>query len=257
MTSNLQLMIQAKKSLKGNWGTAAITSFVFMLLLGASGCIFGIGEFIFGGPLTLGYIFFIMAAKSDKENAALERIFDGFKDFSRSLTAFLLMLLYIILWSLLFVIPGIIMAYAYSMTFFILAEDKTISASDALKKSKQIMMGYKFKLFCLQLRFFGWFILCGLTFGILSFWIMPYVSMAVLNFYHDITGKQNDNSCAANDPEPKPNIDESFRMDDNARYSPTAEETNEDLIDENVPGIGVEIIDIDVEIDEPANEEEL
>ncbi|MDR2084828.1 MAG: DUF975 family protein [Bacteroidales bacterium] len=266
MTPNVLLMQKAKESLQGMWGTAAITTLFFGLLEGAITCIPGLG-LIFGGPLALGYIIFLMTVKSDKPNARIERIFDGFKDFSRTLVAYVLVLVYIFLWTLLFIIPGIIMAYAYSMTFFILAEDKNISASDALKKSKQMMMGYKWKLFCLNLRFFGWAFLCILTLGIGFFWLRPYVYMSHLNFYHDITGKLSDtikdkpvNSNIDPNPDPNSNItsniDESYRMDDNSNYSPTAEETNENIIDENIPGVGVEIVEIEIEVEEHSEKEE-
>ena len=185
-TPNVQLMIKAKEALRGMWGTAAVATLIYSLLAGAT-CW---AAPIFAGPLTLGYIIFIRTIYVNRENAQIERIFDGFKDFVRSLIAYLLMSIYICLWMLLFIIPGIIMSFAYSMTFFILADDKTLTASQALKRSKEMMVGYKFKLFCLYLRFFGWILLGILSFGIAFFWIEPYMRMATYQFYLDIKNQE-------------------------------------------------------------------
>ncbi|MDL2242979.1 DUF975 family protein, partial [Bacteroidales bacterium OttesenSCG-928-K03] len=235
----------AKQTLKGMWGTAAIGTLVYMLIVGVIGCIpiFGqIAVLVIGGPMALGYISFIIALKSDKENARIERLFDGFKDFVRLLIANLLMVLYIFLWSLLFVIPGLIMIYAYSMTFYILAEDKEISASDAIRKSKQMMMGNKWKLFCLQIRFFGWVLLCGLTFGILLFWIKPYLDMAVLNFYYDIKGEAP--VCAKTEPAPQPKPEPEVVV-----------EIKEEVIEEITPEGDIEVTEtIEIDIIEPEKE---
>ena len=93
---------------------------------------------------------------SRNENARLEQIFEGFKNYGTVLGAYLLMVVFIFLWALLLIIPGIIAAFAYSQTFYILAEDDTIGSMDALRKSKEMMNGYKWKYFCLGLRFIGW-----------------------------------------------------------------------------------------------------
>lgn len=178
-------MRDAKASLKGKWGLAALTTLVMGLIVGASGFIF-IGPLLLTGPFTLGYISFLKSVKAKSEDARLERLFDGFSDFLRGFLGGLLVSIFVCLWMLLLVIPGIIMGYAYSMTFYILSDDKDISAMDAIRKSRAMMRGYKWKLFCLQLRFFGWLLLSMLTFGILLFWIQPYMDMATLNFYNDI-----------------------------------------------------------------------
>lgn len=178
-------MRSAKASLKGNWGNAALTTLVLTLIIGVSGFIF-VGPLLLTGPLTVGYIIYLRAVKFNDGSAKLENLFDGFQDFGRTFIAYLLMTLFICLWMLLLVIPGIVMSFAYSMTFFILAEDKEISAMDAIRKSRDMMRGYKWKFFCLQLRFFGWILLSVFTFGILIFWVQPYMQLAALNFYYDV-----------------------------------------------------------------------
>lgn len=94
--------------------------------------------------------------------------------------------LFTALWSLLFVIPGIIKAYAYSMAMYILAENPEIGALEAISRSKAMMNGHKMELFVLHLSFVGWYLLCAVTFGIASIWVIPYVSATTANFYNSI-----------------------------------------------------------------------
>ena len=90
------------------------------------------------------------------------------------------------LWSLLFVIPGIVKIYSYSMAPFILADNPDFTAREALSKSKKIMNGHKFELFVLQLSFFWWYILDWITLGIASIYVIPYVNATTTNFYNKI-----------------------------------------------------------------------
>jgi uncharacterized membrane protein len=100
--------------------------------------------------------------------------------------AYLLVVLYIILWTLLLIVPGIIAALSYSMTFYILADEPAIKAEDALRKSKAMMDGYKLKLFYLCLWFFLLALLCVLTLGIGFLWFIPFVNVTMAKFYDDI-----------------------------------------------------------------------
>jgi uncharacterized membrane protein len=72
------------------------------------------------------------------------------------------------------------------MTFFILADDESIGGCDAMKKSRKMMYGYKWKYFCLLCRFFGWFLLCILTFGIGYLWLGPYIRVSAAKFYEEL-----------------------------------------------------------------------
>lgn len=102
--------------------------------------------------------------------------------------------LYTFLWSLLFIIPGIIAVYKYAMAPFILAEHPEMKPSQAITASKQMMDGRKWELFCLELSFIGWCLLSVLTLGIGMLWVAPYMNVAVAVFYRDI--------CPAKRPEP-------------------------------------------------------
>lgn len=190
-TENITLMRMAKESLNGKWGLAAGTFFVYFLVLFAIQIfaaiipIAGLISLIIAGPLALGIVIFVLAI-SRNQNAELAQIFDGFKNFGNSLAAYLLMVVFVFLWMLLLIVPGIIAAISYAMTFFIIADDPSIGPMDAINKSKKMMYGYKWKYFCLIFRFFGWFLLCLLTLGIGFLWLGPYVQVSVAKFYDDI-----------------------------------------------------------------------
>ncbi|HPJ44525.1 MAG TPA: DUF975 family protein [Tenuifilaceae bacterium] len=193
-TENKELMRMAKASLKGKWGIAVGTFLLYFLITGAiAGSaevapFFGLLNLIVGGPFALGITIFSLAISRESE-PRLEQIFQGFNNFTTALVAYLLMVLFIILWTLLLIIPGIIAALSYSMTFYIIADDSSIKPMDALNKSKTMMYGYKWKFFCLGLRFIGWALLCILTLGIGFLWLIPYVQVSYAKFYDDIKDK--------------------------------------------------------------------
>lgn len=119
-------------------------------------------------------------------------IFGGFtsgaEKFGRAVLLQLLISIFTALWSLLFIIPGIIAGYRYSMAFYILADNDNISALDALNASKEMMRGHKWELFKLHLSFIGWILLCIITGGIGFIFLSPYMSTAQANFYEYLRG---------------------------------------------------------------------
>ena len=195
-TSNVELMEMAEKSLTGKWGLAVGTYFVYFLILIALQLmneyvpLSGIATLIITGPLTLGLAIFSLNI-SRNTNPKSDQLFDGFKNFGTSIGAYLLMVIFISLWTLLLIIPGIIAALSYAMTFYIIADDDSIGAMDAIDKSKEMMEGFKWKLFCLNLRFLGWGLLCLLTLGIGFLWLAPYIQVSLANFYLDVKEQQN------------------------------------------------------------------
>ncbi len=188
-TENAELTRMARESLKGKWWLAVGTFFLYTIILGVPNAIPVLGSIaalIIGGPMALGLAAFVLSIARGQE-AKMEQIFQGFQKFGTSLGAYLLMVLFVLLWSLLLIVPGIIAAFSYSMTFYIMADDEeNIGAMDALDKSKAMMKGNKGKLFCLSLRFIGWALLCLLTAGIGFFWLMPYMEVSFAKFYEDI-----------------------------------------------------------------------
>ena len=120
-----------------------------------------------GGPAKLGYAKFNLSLV-DKEEA---RVGDLFSQFGRFADGFLMQLLtelYIGLWSLLFIIPGIVKSFSYSMTPYILYENPNLSANEAITESRKIMDGNKGRLFCLQFSFIGWYLLASVPAFIVS-----------------------------------------------------------------------------------------
>lgn len=191
MTENKQLMEQARDTLKGKWGIAVGFFFVYALITIVVSSPDDIGPvlaFVIDGPLFIGLSLFSLAL-ARRQETSMSQLFVGFNDFARAFMANLLVAVFVILWALLLIVPGIIAALAYSQTFFILAEDKSISARDAIKKSKAMMDGHKKKLFYLMLRFFGWLLLCILTLGIGLLWLLPYIYVTMAKFYDEVSGK--------------------------------------------------------------------
>ncbi len=186
---NKKLMAMARESLSGKWGLAVGTFLVYSLVIAAAGSN-GIAALLIGGPMLIGLAIFSLTIARNQD-AKLEQIFEGFKkNFGTALVAYLLKAIFVFLWTLLLIIPGIIAAISYSQVFYILAEDDSISGTDALKKSKEMMYGYKWKYFCLRLRFIGWFLLCILTLGVGFLWFTPYITVSCANFYDDIKNKK-------------------------------------------------------------------
>ncbi len=191
-TANKELMAQARASLSGAWWLAVGVMLVVFVILGAIASIPKagvIGSLLVAGPFSLGLAIFSLAL-ARKQNPQFGQVFAGFKKFGVALGAYLLFMIFVILWSLLLIIPGIIAAISYAMTFYIIADDDKIGPLEAIRKSKELMRGNKWKLFCLGARFIGWFLLCLLTFGIGVLWLSPYMKVSFANFYDDLIKKE-------------------------------------------------------------------
>ena len=163
----------AWQSLSGKWGICVIIFLLYDIILGASGglSMLGIGAvltLIIAGPLELGYTkVSYQVVKGEKPE--IMTLFDGFKDFARSLVLYITTNLLVFAWSLLLIVPGIIKSYAYSMSFYVLLDNPDMTANDARKRSIELMDGNKWRLFCLQFSFIGWYLLCILTFGTVTY----------------------------------------------------------------------------------------
>jgi uncharacterized membrane protein len=193
-TENKALMQQARESLKGKWGLAVGTFLVFMLLSCGIQAITKTGQLLsllISGPMLVGASIFSLAISRDK-NPQFEQIFYGFKKFGVSLGAYLLFIIFIFLWALLLIVPGLIAAISYSMTFYLIADNDGLGPLDAIKKSKQMMYGHKWKYFCLGLRLTGWALLCIVTLGIGFLWLMPYMNVSFAKFYDDLLKMSNE-----------------------------------------------------------------
>ena len=225
-----EIRSQARDNLRGHWGQAILAAFVAGILGGgitsagssAGGSAGGSSSaldleafqslppeiiqitttilgvvglltlvtFIIGGTIQLGYSVYLLKQYHHQETS----IGDLFSQFFRFGTGFaqqFLVGLYTFLWTLLFIIPGIIKGLSYSMTPFILADNPTLTANQAITRSRELMDGHKWELFVLSLTFIGWEILGALCFGIGLLWVTPYKNAAYAAFYRQLVPIQN------------------------------------------------------------------
>ena len=147
-----------------------------------------IGLLLVAGPITFGWILICKRVYA-KKTPRVADLFMGFNRFGDAFLLYLLSNIYISLWTLFFIIPGIIKIYSYAMAPFILFENPDMSADDAITKSCEIMDGHRWELFCLEFSYIGWAILCLFTFGILIFWVGPRMQVARYAFYLNISEK--------------------------------------------------------------------
>ena len=119
------------------------------------------------GAMDLGLTLFFLAMFR-RQIVSIGDVFLGFERFGKALGLFLFQALFIFLWSLLFLVPGIIAAIRYSQAFFILADDPTKGIRQCMDESKRMMRGNKAKYFCLSLSFIGWAILASIPAAVLG-----------------------------------------------------------------------------------------
>lgn len=148
--------------------------------------IFSLISFILGGVLEMGHARYLLD-QYDHRELKLDTLFSMFHYFGTGFCQQFLRNLYIALWSLLLIFPGIIASYRYAMTPFILAENPDMTASEAIRESGYLMAGHKWELFCLDLSFIGWAILCALTANLGNLALNPYRGAARTSFYRGLT----------------------------------------------------------------------
>ncbi|MCR4736061.1 MAG: DUF975 family protein [Treponema sp.] len=136
--------------------------------------------------LIYGSINMYLKMSKSPEPVSFNDFTDGLAEFGRAILAYLWQLLWLTLWTMLFIIPGIIKSYEYKMTYYLACEYKNISVIDALNISKKITRGHKFDLFILDLSFIGWNLLGMISCGVGFLWIIPYIKMTEINAYHAI-----------------------------------------------------------------------
>lgn len=149
----------------------------------------GIVNFLFAGPAYFGLAAFYMKLKRQGQ-AEVGDVLKGMDRFGRNFLTELLMTIFIALWTLLLIIPGIIAYYSYSMTWFILNDNPELTSSQAIARSKELMRGKKMALFQLQVSFIGWAILAYVgaivTMGLSLVPLQAYYNAAKLSFYEDL-----------------------------------------------------------------------
>ena len=112
-------------------------------------------------------------------------LFDGLSVAGKLIWCSILVGIKTFLWSLLFVIPGIVAAYRYRFALYNVLTDDSLSAGEAIRLSCQQTRGLKATLFVLDLSFIGWSLLASLTMGNLNIWVMPYLVLCDLAYFED------------------------------------------------------------------------
>lgn len=213
---------KAREALQGKWGLAVWTGFIALLLgaISRGGSSNGRGDqtndlnipdfsreylgimvaivsvaliwalitFFIGGAIELGYCRFNKNLIQGTDPKFTD-LFSRMDIFLKALGLRLVITLFTVLWAILLVIPGIIAALSYSMAFYIMEEDPSIGILDAIRRSKEMMMGNKWRLFCLGISFIGWFLLSVCTLCIGFLWLIPYANASFAAFYLEVSGQ--------------------------------------------------------------------
>jgi uncharacterized membrane protein len=208
LKTSSQLRQGAWDRLRGKWLGAVIAT-VAMAAIGLAANFAPIITLLASGPLRAGYaLYFLRIVRGGAPD--VDTLFSGFHSFLRNLALFLLFTLYVFLWSLLLVVPGIVKALGYSMAWYIRNDEPGLSASQALQASAEMMRGHKLRLFWLSLSFVGWYLLSvlvvlfspfllastndpqtyvgyvNLFMGAVYLFINPYLEAAMAVFYQEL-----------------------------------------------------------------------
>jgi len=204
MISRAAIKENAKAQLGGKlfgniWLMAAVACLLVSAIQGLLGVIPTVGSIavvLLSGALGVGLASVFLGLANGAAEVSIEKLFQvGFGNFSRNLLLGLMRSIFVALWSLLFVIPGIVKNYAYSMSYYIANDHADWTWKQCIDESKRLTAGHKWELFVLDLSFIGWYFVGGLCFGIGTLLVMPYHQTAVANYYEAL--KQLDSGAVA------------------------------------------------------------
>lgn len=191
--NRIELKSQAKQQIKGKigilfviWLIIAVISGIASLVLSLIPFVGSIADAIIVTPAFALSIVRVYLNITSNAMPSAGDAFCGFDDFWSAFKVNFLVGLFTFLWSLLFVIPGIIKSYSYSMSMYILAENQGKAALECINESKLMTNGYKMDLFVLSLSFIGWALLGVITFGIAFIWVIPYINATYANAYNSL-----------------------------------------------------------------------
>ncbi len=209
--SNSELKDKALNDLKGNWTQPVLASLVYMVIaIIFSGdpsafnssnvgmqqnfttwngiCLLVSLFFIL--PMAYSYMLIFLDFIRGEKEKLVGKLFGFFKNYGRAFGTAFMVMLYTILWSLLLVIPGLIKALAYSMSFYISKDHPEYSIDECIEASKRMMDGHKWELFVLELSFIGWILLSILTLCIGFLWLSPYFRTTIAHYYEELKAEQ-------------------------------------------------------------------
>lgn len=198
----------ACSALKGNWIQAVLATVVLLLISEAISIVMLFCDrwtwsldatvlsivsavsvayaFLVAVPASLGYINSLNMLVSGSGAVVANMKEYSLRYYWRHVVGYFFMTLMISLYSLLLIVPGIILSFAYFPVPFLLRDKPELSVVETLALSRKMMKGHKMQVFKLQLSFIGWVLLSILTMGIGMVWLMPYMVTAMAAFYQDI-----------------------------------------------------------------------
>ena len=193
MISRPELRARARQTLGGNlFGNQWLFPLLVAIIISAATTIAGytfVLVIVLTGSIMVGSAAYFIGIVRGNKADDLNPLVNGFKDdFGGNLVTGLLVTLFTFLWSLLFIIPGIVKSYSYAMTYFIKNDKPGITGQQAITESRKMMKGYKWKLFMLDLSFIGWYIVGALCLGVGTLWVTPYHQTAKAHFYEELKG---------------------------------------------------------------------
>ena len=196
MSSCSEFRARARQKLGNNifgntWLLALVVCLIASAILSIANVVPVIGSLLVAGPISFGLAYIFLALARGKESIDILDLFKGFTgtDIVRLFLLGLIQAILIMLWSLLFIIPGIIKACAYSQAFNLAVDHPDWDWKQCLDESQKMMKGYKWKYFCLNLSFIGWIIVGAILCGIGTLWVTPYMQAACTEFYLELVGQ--------------------------------------------------------------------
>lgn len=185
-----ELKARARETLGGGifqnaWMTALAVCLLISLINGAAATILpAIGAILLTGPLAYGMAYIFLKQARDHQPVQLADMFRGFQDdFGGTFLIGFMSGLFTTLWSLLFFIPGIVKAYAYSMSYYVKLDHPDYNWRACINESRRLMNGHKWEAFVLDLSFLGWLIVGALCLGVGTLWVTPYMEASKAQFY--------------------------------------------------------------------------
>lgn len=188
----LNLMRESRAKLSPHWVIASLVCVLYGLLVGVPSGLNTYGEllsFLLAGPLQLGIAIYFLNILNDRP-ASIENLIEGFKPLLKVILIYIVISIATAIGIVLLIIPGIIIALGFSMTYYILVENPELSIEESLKESWRLTNGYKMELFVLHLRFILWYLLGLLCFGIGIFVVMPWHQLTLANYYNYLKQQQ-------------------------------------------------------------------
>lgn len=174
-----------------NWMSGVLVNLIMWGVSAALGSISaGALAMLVLGPLSCGVHACYLKNANDHKEIQVENMFAGFKvDFGGTFLLGLLMDIFITLWMLLLIVPGVIKYYSYSMSYYVKAEHPEYGWKQCIDESRRLMNGHKMELFMQDLSFIGWAFVGSLCLGIGFLWVNAYSDSAKAEFYKDLTGQ--------------------------------------------------------------------